>query len=64
MNIVKFNSGNKDIIIIMCIPYSPNDVVDTDYVLFLSVLVVTHNGRARLHPRVATVLVHQSVVMR
>lgn len=44
--------------------YTPDDVVDTNDVLFLRVLRVTDDRGACLQPRVTTALIHKSVVMR
>ena len=41
----------------------PDDVIDADYVLLLSILRVADNSGTCLHPRVSTILIHKSVIL-
>ena len=43
--------------------YIPENIVDGDDVLLLLILAVTYDGGTSLDPHIATVFVHQSVVI-
>jgi hypothetical protein len=42
----------------------PYDIVDADYVLLLGIFRVADNSGTCLHPRISTILVHHSVILR